>query len=101
MVAPNIGVSSVWSLPYVTHLASRMLQWFLDVWPICAPVPKTIETIYKYLLNIYKNISLMNAAQQPTLYYRASFQDLRLDIANVASVSHVRASAMILRVVRN
>ena len=43
----------------------------------------------------------MSAAQLSTLYYRASFQDLRLGVANVASVSQVRASAMLLRVVRN
>ena len=43
----------------------------------------------------------MNGAQLSTVYYRASFQDLGLGVANVASVSQVRDSAMLLQVVRN
>jgi hypothetical protein len=49
-------VSSVRSLLYVTDLATRILRWFLDVWPICAPVLKTIATIEKYRLILQKHI---------------------------------------------
>jgi len=78
-VLPNICVLSIWNLFHVTHLAPKILRWFLlDVWKISVPCCKK----YKLLFFLNTTVSITPQVIQHVTTEAGKSQKMKISIHN-------------------